>query len=52
MTAMRHRHPPEAIVPASRPPGAASHRHGLALVIAANGIGIALAAALAALLRI
>ena len=49
---MRHHDLPKAIIPASRPPGADLRRHGLALVIAANGIGIALAAALAALLRV
>ncbi|MCZ0737513.1 hypothetical protein [Phreatobacter sp. AB_2022a] len=49
---MRHQHPPETLVPVRRPPGADLRRHGLALVIAANGIGIALAAALAALLRV
>lgn len=38
--------------PIAKPPCAELRRHGLALVIAANGIGIALAAGLAALLRV
>lgn len=38
--------------PTAKPPCTELRRHGLALVIAANGIGIALAAGLAALLRV